>query len=385
MLAARLPRSWSAALDQIRRDVKTVGRRLGGEKASPLVRVKEPRSTSKPKAGAARDLLVARVVRETADAVTLVLRDAAGAPFRFLPGQFFTVTVDGISRNYSASNVPGGDELHLTIKKKEGGRVSPLLCALEAGTQLAVAGPYGSFTVEPAADRERRIVLVAGGVGITPLLSIARSVLALESGSEVALLYGNRTQADVVFASEIDALAQACGERFRVRHVLETGEGRLDRATTARLVAELPPSFAGADVFVCGPDGMMTEVLAALAALGVPDARIKTERFVVASRLSAPAGEGTRTVAIHVNGKQHRAVALSGATLLDAGLAAGAPMPFSCSVGGCGACRVRLLDGSVTMEEPNCLSRAERDEGWVLACVGRPGADGCAVRIEEEV
>lgn len=389
MLAARLPRSWSFALDQLRRDVTMVGRRIGGEKVSPLVRVRDrDAAPSTPKPGAARDLLVARVIRETEDAVTVVLRDPASAAFRFLPGQFFTVTRGGVSRNYSASNVPGGEELHLTIKKKDGGRLSPVLCRAEAGTLLRVAGPYGSFTVEglfsSPPEQQRRLVLIAGGVGITPLMSIARTVLALETGSEVALLYGNRSAADVVFASEIDALAQACGDRLHVRHVLETAEGRLDRATTARLFAQLPASFAGADVYVCGPDGMMTEVLAALASLGVSESRIKTERFVVASRLSAPGSDGVRTVAIHVGGRQHRAVALSGATLLDAGLAAGAPMPFSCSVGGCGACRVRLLDGSVTMEEPNCLSSAEREAGWVLACVGRPGAGDCSVRIEEE-
>lgn len=387
MLAARLPRSWSAALDQVRRDVTMVVGRLGGEKASPLVRVRDrerdpARAEARP--AAARELRVARVIRETRDTVTLVLREPAGQPFRFLPGQFFTVTLGGVSRNYSASNAPGGEELHLTIKEKEGGRLSPLLCAVEAGTSLRVAGPYGSFTVEPSVDARRRLLLVAGGVGITPLLSIARTVLAIEGASEIALVYGNRSEADVVLASEIEALAQTYGERFRVRRVFDDGEGRLDRATTARLFAELPASFTDADVYVCGPDGMTAEVLAALASLGVPEARIKTERFVVASRLSAPESDGVRTVAVHANGRQHRAVALAGATLLDAGLAAGAPMPFSCSVGGCGACRVRLLSGSVMMEEPNCLSEAEREAGWVLACVGRPGAGGCSVQIEEE-
>lgn len=375
----------SSAIDRIRRDVTTVRRRFSGVRSAPLVRVREPASP-KPaaKPGAARELVVARVVRETDRVVTLVLRAPDGAPFRFSPGQFFTVTVDGVSRNYSASNAPGVDELHLTIKEKEGGRLSPRLCRIEPGAHLAVAGPYGSFTVPASVEAPRRLVLVAGGVGITPLWSIARSVLATESGCEVALVYGSRSEADVVFAKDIDALAQTSGERFRVRHVLETAEGRLDRAMTARLFAELPASFADAEVLVCGPDAMMTEVLAALDALGVPDARIRTERFVVASRLSAPAATGVRTVAIHAGGREHRAVALAGATLLDTGLAAGAPMPFSCSVGGCGACRVRLLDGTVTMEEPNCLTPAEREAGWVLACVGRPGAGGCSVRIDEE-
>jgi ferredoxin len=155
---------------------------------------------------------------------------------------------------------------------------------------------------------------------------------------------------------------------------------------TKQLFSQLPPSFAAADVYLCGPDGMMTEVLAALAFLGVADRRIKTERFVVGLRNPSivPEPGGPRTVAIHVNGVEYRALAFAGATLLDTGLDAGAPMPFSCSVGGCGVCRVRLIDGSVTMEEPNCLTIEERREGWVLSCVARADAGGCTLRVEEE-
>lgn len=341
------------AIEQLRRDVTHLRNRISGRRSAPIVRVRAPAKKE-------RSLLVTQVIRETADVVTLVLRaHEPGARFDFLPGQFFTVTVtvDGTSRNYSASNVPGGEELHLTIKKKEGGRVSPRLFELSAGAALRVAGPYGSFVADPKSTRP--LVLIAGGVGITPLMSIARSV-----SGDVALFYANRSAADVVFAAALPS---------RVRHHV----GPVDRASIQRFIDELPVAFADAGVFVCGPDGMTSEVLAAL-----PERRVYTERFTIGGRASAKGGP--RTIAIEVNGREHRAVALAGATLLDAGLAAGAPMPFSCSVGGCGACRVRVLEGTIEMEEPNCLSGSERDAGYALACVGRPGTGGCKVRVEGE-
>jgi uncharacterized protein len=339
------------AFAQLRRDVAHLANRFAGRRCAPIVRVRAPAKKE-------RSLLVANVIRETHDVVTLVLRDADDRTFEFLPGQFFTVSVDGVCRNYSASNAPGAGELHLTIKKKDGGRVSPRLFELALGASLRVAGPYGSFVADPTSTRP--VVLIAGGVGITPLMSIARSVTG-----DVALFYANRSREDVVFATALPS---------RVRHHF----GVVDRASIRRFIDELPKAFDDADVFVCGPDGMTSEVLSAL-----PQRRVYTERFTIAGRSSATGRP--RTIAIEVDGREHRAIALAGATLLEAGLAAGAPMPFSCNVGGCGACRVRVIEGIIEMEEPNCLSGSERDAGYALACVGRPGAGGCRVRIEGEL
>jgi len=356
--------------------------------------------------GNARELVAARVVHETADAVTLVLRDPDGASFDFAPGQFFTLLtdIDGeqVPRNYSASNAPGTEELHLTIKRKAGGKVSSRLCATGEGDRVRVLGPFGSFVVparEPT-NEPRRLVLLAGGAGITPLASIARALLAAERDVELALIYANRREQDIILRAELDALEHAYGPRLSIVHVLEhappgfRGEvGRLDRATAMRVLASMPmTSKPDARFYVCGPDGMRDEVVAALAALGVADDAIFMERFAVGPRpqvatspaaIAAAVAPGARPIAIHVQGRTVRSVALPGATLLEAGLAAGAPMRFSCAVGGCGACRVKLLDGRVELEEPNCLSDAERAAGLVLACVGRP-CGPCVVEVPEE-
>lgn len=343
----------------------------------------------------ARELIAARVVQETADAVTLVLRDRDGKTFAFRPGQFFTVLseIDGevVPRNYSASNAPGATELHLTIKKKVGGRVSGILSRSSAGERLRVLGPFGSFVVEPHPSACRRLVLVAGGAGITPLMSIARTVLAAEPGSEIALVYANVREEDAIFHAELAALRAAHASRLSVNHVLGP---RLDRAIASLALDGL--AMAGhpdALFYVCGPDGMRDEVLAALAARGVSEASIKIERFAIGPRpqvamssaaIAASIAPGARPIAIRVKGRTHRTVALPGATVLEAGLAAGAPMPFSCGVGGCGACRVLLVEGDVELEEPNCLSDAERAAGYVLTCVGRP-CGACTVEVPEEL
>lgn len=399
-----------------------VGRRVSGHGPSPLLKGTPGRAAARasappagvildaPSAGArgnALELACVKVVTETADAVTLVLAHPTGRPFTFAAGQFFTILaeVDGeiVPRNYSASNAPDGAELHLTIKKKAGGKVSPLLCRTRAGDRLRVLGPFGSFVVPRApahAGAPRRLVLVAGGAGITPLASIAAAVLATEPDAEIAIVCANRRREDIILAAKLAELAREHGARLSLVHVLEEASaelegpvGRLDRQTAQTVLTALPlASRPDAQFYVCGPDGMRDEVLAALADRGVDEGAIMIERFTTGPRpqpatspatLAASVAPGARPIAIRVEGRTHRTLALPGATVLEAGLAAGAPMPFSCAVGGCGACRVKVLEGSVELDEPNCLSDAERAAGYVLACVGRP-CGPCVVEVPEE-
>lgn len=403
MLTEHLPRAWSAALALLERDVTGLGRRALGRRPSPLVKG-TPRSLGdRPRIRGreeARALHVTRVVRETSEAFTLVLAAPNGEPFAFQPGQFFTLltALEGdevVPRNYSASNAPGSAELHLTIKTKAGGRVSPVLARLTAGDRVSVLGPFGAFTVPPctSSSAARRFVLVAGGSGITPLASIAADTLARDPLAEIALVVANRRHEDIILGPALAGLAAAHPDRCTLLHVLEeppagwTGEiGRLDRATTARALAALPlAAHPDASFFVCGPDPMRDEVLAALTARGIAERAIRIERFAIGPRPSASApgafaAPGARPITIRVKDRTYRTTALPGATVLEAGLAAGADMPFSCGVGGCGACRVKVTSGAVDVEEPSCLTDAERAAGYVLACVGRP-CGPCSVEV----
>lgn len=372
------------ALAQVRRDARMiVGGWLGHRQ--PLVpRQVRAAARGTRSADAARAVRVLEVVRETGDAVSLVLADPAGAPLAFTPGQFFTVIADldgrTVRRAYSASSDHRHPEqLRLTVKRVPGGRMSTYLTTgVRAGQMLRVLGPSGSFTYQPEPARRAHAVLIGGGSGITPLMAIARAVLAGEPGSRVTLLYGNRGPADIIFAAELEALAAGSGERLRIRHVVETapdgwpdGCGRLDRDTVAAELAALGCD-ADASYYVCGPEPMMVAARQALEGAGVPGGRIREERFTGPDRRGPATLTLPQPVTVRAGGRSVAARTSAGDTLLDAGLAAGVAMPFSCGMGGCGACKVRLVEGTVTTEEPSCLSAGERDAGYVLACVSRP-------------
>jgi ring-1,2-phenylacetyl-CoA epoxidase subunit PaaE len=341
-----------------------------------------------------RSLRIERVVRETRDAVSLHLADPAGAPIEFTPGQFLTLLVtlrDGraLKRAYSLSAIPGqkdsAGQARITIKRVGRGKVSGHLNEhVREGDVLTVLGPSGSFGISREEATNKHLLLIGGGSGITPLRSILEPILA-DPSVLVTLLYGNRAEADVIFRAEIDGLAAAHPGRFVVRYVLELppegwtgGVGLLDRTNGAReIAAALASDFAGGrttEVLVCGPTPMMAAVHAVLANLGFPAARVREERFSSPDQRKPAAPTPAQPVTIKLRGKQKDTVAAAGQTLLEAGVAAGLQMPFSCTMGGCGACKVKLVSGRVVSDEPNCLSNEERSQGFILACVSRATA-----------
>ncbi|SDI45158.1 ring-1,2-phenylacetyl-CoA epoxidase subunit PaaE/hypothetical protein [Sinosporangium album] len=331
-----------------------------------------------------REVRVVEVVRETANAVTVLVEDESGTPFRFKPGQYFTFVaeIDGrtLRRAYSASSAPGTTRLAITAKRVQDGTFSTYLNRdLRPGDRLHILGPSGSFYVESPPPTARELVLLAAGSGVTPMMSVIRTLLAADSHSRLTLIYGNRTEDDVIFADELSALCDRHPDRLTVRHVLTQpsatwtgGTGRLTPETLRRELDELEPS-GSAHFFVCGPEPMMDGVRDTLTGLGVTPDRIHEERF------TRPVGELTRietgrhSMAVDSDGQHMGTVDVeSGGTLLDAGLAAGLPMPYSCTVGNCGECMVKLVKGEVQMAQPNSLTSEQQAQGYVLTCVGYP-------------
>jgi ferredoxin-NADP reductase len=240
-----------------------------------------------------------------------------------------------------------------------------------------VLGPSGEFTITPDPAARRHLVLVAGGSGITPILAIARALLDDEPDSRATLIYGNRRASDVIFAAELAALA---GDRLDVRHLLEEPAGRrLDRAGFgAELDAIADRLDDATHYFVCGPAAAMAAVRDELAARGVAPARIHEERFATPERTRK--ASTAQRLTLRRGAAVVDAVVPPDGTILEAGLAAGVAMPFSCAMGGCGACAVELVSGEVDLDEPNCLTPAERAGGRILACVARPCAP-CVVEV----
>jgi ring-1,2-phenylacetyl-CoA epoxidase subunit PaaE len=326
---------------------------------------------------ARRALRVAEVIEETPSTRSYVLASPDGGvpALAYRAGQHLTLLVDvgGTTqrRCYSFSTSPLGSALPaITVKRVADGVVSHFLHdRVRAGDTLHVLEPTGDFTLATDPALSRHVVMVAGGVGITPLVSLAESLLRAEPASRVTLLTGNRCEQEIVFRRRLDALESEFRPRLVVRHALDeapdgwTGlRGVLDGAQVLRAIGSEP-----ADAwFVCGPEPMMQSVCAALAVAGVPRERVRTERFAYASAGATRIPDHAAELLFAKSGR--RVSARAGQTILQAGLEAGIDLPSSCTMGGCGACKVRRLEGSVVTSEPNCLSEAEREAGYVLAC-----------------
>jgi ring-1,2-phenylacetyl-CoA epoxidase subunit PaaE len=389
---------------QIRRDARAVLRRVVyGESLPPVVeRPKNLRNAGAEAASlAARHVRVTKVVRETKDATSFYFEELDGRELPFLAGQFMTVESyvgrERLRRAYSLAGpaVAGAPRL-VTVKRIADGRVSNHLNDLiKEGQLLPVLGPSGHFTLEDAerdlAERglepAKRLVLIAAGSGVTPIQSLLETALETRADLRLTLLYGNRSEADVIFRERLSELAAAHPDRLTIMHVLEKTEGNTLDATQGLLTREVIDDvlrgveLGEAIVFVCGPAPVMDAAREVLLARGVNEARIREERFQNPERrTAADLPTDAQLVSVRTRRGERQITVDPGRTILEAGLAGGADLPFSCAMGGCGACRVRLVDGEISMDEPNCLSAREKDEGYVLTCVGRP-TRACVIEV----
>ncbi|GAA5156523.1 MULTISPECIES: 2Fe-2S iron-sulfur cluster-binding protein [Amycolatopsis] len=324
-----------------------------------------------------REVRVVEVRKETPSAVTLVLEDAGSKPrsFDFRPGQFFTLVADvggrQVRRAYSASCAPGSARLEVTVKRVEGGGFSTHVHQhLRAGDRLWVRGPSGSFHAPPQPPEE--VVLIAAGSGVTPMMSMIRTRLAdRAAGDRIAMLYSSRDEEEIIFAGELARLEAEQPGRLSVTHVLSRRDGRLDANRVRHWITERAPA-EGAHYYLCGPEPLMDTARDVLADLGVPDAQVHQERYSSGADPVTTVTEPQKMI-VEDGGRPVGTVTVEpGQTLLDAGLAAGLPMPYSCTVGNCGECMVRLRAGKIAQNEPNCLTPQQKADGYVLTCVGCP-------------
>ena len=316
--------------------------------------------------------------------MSVVLTELDGRPLAFEAGQFLTFhfDVDGerVRRAYSLSTSPlEGPSAAVTVKRLEGGRGSGFVHErLRAGDRVRVLGPSGSF-VAPAATTPARLVMIAGGSGITPVASIAETVLESRPELSVSLVYGNRRLEDVIFAERLTRLCAAHADRFTLDHVLsepppgwEGPTGILDGATLAARLDALPDDGRARRYYLCGPAPMMDAARALLLERGVAPEDIREERFHSPAAVTASLPDEPLIARMKVRGRDHVVRVDPGQTLLEAGLAAGVDLPFSCAMGGCGACKAKRPLAACTRTSWNCLSGAEREAGFVLTCSSRP-------------
>ncbi|MGH9105222.1 MAG: 2Fe-2S iron-sulfur cluster-binding protein [Acidimicrobiales bacterium] len=364
-----------------------------------------PGGTSGPGAGTFVPLTVTGVERLTPDSVVVAL--AGGGPeMRFAPGQHLVVRrfVEGaeLRRTYSLCASAASGELQIAVKRLPGGAFSEWAnSALAPGDVLEAMPPKGRFGPRPDPGAKRRYVAVAAGSGVTPVLSIVRTLLEVEPRSTVALWYGNRSTGEAMFVEELCDLKDRFVGRFEVlwfmsreEQEVELFNGRLDGARVGRLLRELEPPSGVDEWYLCGPFEMVTQVKAVLLAAGAGPGRVHMELFHVegeapvasrAARSGRPTGRHERTseVTVVLSGRATKlAMPFSGETVLDALTSARSDAPYSCKSGVCGTCRAKLLTGSVEMDACYALERDETDAGYVLMCQSHPSSDHVRLQVD---
>ena len=356
-------------------------------------------------------LCVLRTFDETPEVRTFRLGtpDGAPLPFAYLPGQFLdlTITIDGqsVKRSYSMASSPTErDYVEITVKREPLGVMSGHLHErVKEGDQLDIAAPAGRFTF--AGTEAKTIVLIGGGVGITPLMSVIRYLTAHGWPGEIVLLYCFRQPQDFIFREEFEYLHRRNPNLRVIAAVTRRGQTPwigLEGRFTREIIAYSLPKISTYRIHLCGPPPMMEGIRGILLELGVAKDQIKTEAFGTDQRKPAGAArpvtgiaaiDAPSTAALKVNGILPAAVSAArtptvaftlsrksapmppGRTLLEAAEGAGVNIDYSCRVGTCGTCKTKLVSGSVTMEVDEGLDPGEKEQGWILACEAKATAD----------
>ena len=364
--------------------VRAAGVMLGRDRSAALISqiaasAKQPMRKGEPWNGFLK-ILRREVESPTVTSFILGMPEGERLPFSWKPGQFLTlhapIPPKTTLRSYTISSAQSGDDstLRLTIKAQPGGRVSNWLHnELQENDLIEVAGPFGSFTFAPG--EAERLVLIGGGVGVTPMAAILDDLAQRKAITHVSALFAFRREDEVLFGRDT-AQWRAAIPQLDLHVVVSdstsdwSGEsGRIDAAMLSRLV----PDISKAQVHVCGPEGLMDALIAILPDLGVEPDAIRTEKFTAGTRDENQGGVKRISVTF---ARQRRAVeGAVGATLLDIAQTAGVDVPVVCGAGSCGACRLRLVSGQVRHPKGTALTPEEEAEGFILACQARPQTD----------
>ena len=350
-------------------------------------------------------LTVTEIHRETRDAVAVTLepRPEDKSAFAFVQGQYLTFrrTFEGeeLRRCYSICAGVNDARLRIGVKKVDGGWFSSFVNdELGIGDVLEAMAPMGAFYAPIEPESGRHYLGFAGGSGITPLVSIIKTVLEAEPASTFSLIYGNRSVSSIMFRGELEDLKDQYLGRLSILHVLENESdidlfaGRLDGAKCEALFGRWVDVNHADLAFICGPEPMMNAVAGALKAQGMPKDRIKFELFAsprpkkAKRKTGAGAGETGEVcqATITVDGVR-RAVEIKGddQSVLEAARAADLEAPYSCRAGVCSTCRAKLIDGEVEMEANYALEDYEVERGYILTCQSYPRSKTIVVDYDQ--
>ncbi|MHA7942490.1 2Fe-2S iron-sulfur cluster-binding protein [Formosa sp. 3Alg 14/1] len=335
-------------------------------------------------------LAIQNINKETEAAVTIsfevpsFLKDK----FSFKAGQYITLKTEingnEVRRDYSLCSSPSSGELQVAVKAVEDGLFSKYAnTTLKAGDSIEVAEPNGRFIFEPDASKTRTVAAFAAGSGITPIMSIAKTILEEEPNSHFVLIYGNKTPKDTIFFKELIALHSKYTERFSIQMVFSQSQeddamfGRIEKSTVNFLLKNTYKHLKIDTFYLCGPEGMITTTKDVLKDFGVTAEHIHFELFTTPIATDEEVipdvvNDGSTAIKIIVDDEEVEFVMSQKQSILDAAIAKEIDAPYSCQGGICSSCIARVTEGAATMRQNNILTEKELAEGLVLTCQAHP-------------
>jgi len=348
-------------------------------------------------------LQINKRIQETDDSCSFrfVIPDELKDIFKYKPGQYLTLKliIDNKEerRAYSISSCPFTDNfIQITIKNIDGGFVSNYLVNnVTESDWLDVLPPLGNFVIEPNEHIQHNYIMVAGGSGITPLMSMIKSILIVEPKSKVTLLYSNRYKNNIIFLDELNRLYQQYPDRLSIYHFIskQTVEqtnfyGRLTPELFRSLILDKISDINSTDFYICGPTSLMQSIEQEIIARQIPQTKIHKESFVSTNFYDEEGTKPTlpefqkRDIKVRVYGQEYALTVEKDDNIITAGIKNGLIFPYSCQIGACSTCRAKLVSGDVFMEVKEGLTEEEVKQGYILTCQSHPMSDDVVVDFD---